>query len=240
MRGRCNASEGKSLFIPVRRREYRKSLMPSKAGNRRLLANVFTMLLNSIHDQGRKLLQPCVKLLASLAVKPAAITIAGCTLCVLASIVAWAGHYWQAGLLFIAGSLLDALDGGVARLTGAVSKAGAALDSSLDRVAEAALFIALLTGSAAKEYPSLVYAASLAMTGSFMVSYVRARAEGLGIPCEVGFFTRMERLIVMIAALFLADMVGSFMLLLACMLVALGAWGTALQRLLTVFRASTL
>ena len=114
MRGRCNASEGKSLFIPVRRREYRKSLMPSKAGNRRLLANVFTMLLNSIHDQGRKLLQPCVKLLASLAVKPAAITIAGCTLCVLASIVAWAGHYWQAGLLFIAGSLLDALDGGVA------------------------------------------------------------------------------------------------------------------------------
>ena len=50
----------------------------------------------------------------------------------------------------------------------------------------------------------------------------------------------MERLIVMIAALFLADMVGSFMLLLACMLVALGAWGTALQRLLTVFRASTL
>ncbi|MDO5673564.1 MAG: CDP-alcohol phosphatidyltransferase family protein [bacterium] len=195
------------------------------------------MLLNFIHDQGRKLLHPFVKLLASLSVKPATISIAGFLLCLLASIIAWTGHYWQAGLVFTIGSLFDALDGGVARLTGTVSKAGAALDSSLDRVAEAALFTALLAGTAGTEHPALLYAAPLALTGSFMVSYVRARAEGLGIPCEVGFFTRMERLIAMIAALFLADMVGSIALLLACALVALGAWATAVQRLLTVFRA---
>ena len=196
------------------------------------------MLFNSIHDQGRKLLHPFVKLLASLSIKPAAITIAGFFICVLASGIAWAGLYWQAGLVFTIGSLFDALDGGVARLTGAVSKAGAALDSSLDRVAEAALFIALLAGSAATEHPAIVYAAPLALTGSFMVSYVRARAEGLGIPCEVGIFTRMERLIIMIAALFLADAVGSIVLLLACVLVAFGAWTTALQRLLTVIKAT--
>lgn len=198
------------------------------------------MQLNAIHDQGRKLLQPCVNLLASRNIKPAAITVFGFLVCVLAAAVAWAGHFWQAGLLFTLGSLFDALDGGVARLTGTVSKAGAALDSSLDRVAEAALFIALLAGSASQEYPSLVYAASLAMVGSFMVSYVRARAEGLGIPCEVGFFSRMERLIVMIAALFFADLLGSFSLVLACDLVALGAWATALQRLITVYKANTL
>ena len=197
------------------------------------------MLLNSIHDQGRKLLEPCVRLLAAHSVSPAAITITGFTICVLASIIAWAGHYWQAGLVFTIGSLFDALDGGVARLTGIVSKAGAALDSSLDRVAEAALFIALMAGNAGMAHPALLYAAPLALTGSFMVSYVRARTEGLGVPCEVGFFTRMERLIAMIAALLLADMVGSTVLVLACVLVALGAWATALQRLLTVFKATT-
>lgn len=192
---------------------------------------------HSIQDWGRKLLHPCVRLLTSLSIQPATITITGFILCLIASIIAWAGHYWQAGLVFAIGSLFDALDGGVARLSGTVSKAGAALDSSLDRVSEAALFIALLAGKAGTDQPALLYAAPLALTGSFMVSYVRARAEGLGIACEVGFFTRVERLVAMIAALFLADMAGSIALVLACVLVALGAWATALQRLLTVLKA---
>lgn len=175
------------------------------------------MHLNTLHDQGRKLLHPFVRLLAALNIHPVAITVAGLLLCLIAAGFAWVGHFWQAGLLFTIGSLFDALDGGVARLTGTASKAGAALDSSLDRIAEAALFIALLAGSAAKLHPSLVCTASLAMVGSFMVSYVRARAEGLGIPCSVGLFTRMERLVVMIAALFLADMLGSVTLVLAAL-----------------------
>lgn len=194
------------------------------------------MRLHLLHERARKLLHPGVRLLAAHGVKPASITIAGFLVCLLASFLAWAGHYWQAGLLFTLGSLCDALDGGVARLTGTLSKAGAALDSSLDRIAEAALFIALLAGTAARQHPGLVYAASLAMVGSFMVSYVRARAEGLGIPCEVGLFTRTERLLVLIAALFLAGLWNSAALLPACALIALGAWATALQRLLIVFR----
>ncbi len=196
------------------------------------------MSLHRFHEQARQLLQPGVRLLAALSVKATTITLTGLVLCLFASSFAWAGHYWQAGLFFALGSLCDALDGGVARVHGTRSKAGAALDSSVDRVSEAALFIALLTGAAAREQPLLLYAAPLALVGSFMVSYVRARAEGLNIPCEVGLFTRPERLLVMIAALFLADIWTSMALVFASALVALGAWTTAVQRLLTVFRAS--
>jgi CDP-diacylglycerol--glycerol-3-phosphate 3-phosphatidyltransferase len=137
------------------------------------------------------------------------------------------------------GSLFDALDGGIARLTGKASKAGAALDSSLDRVSESALFIAFLAGRAGSEHVTILYAAPLAMAGSFMVSYVRARAEGLGIECGVGVFTRTERLIALITALFVAGWVGSTAIVVGCLLVAVGAWITAFQRLVRVLRAGS-
>jgi CDP-diacylglycerol--glycerol-3-phosphate 3-phosphatidyltransferase len=70
-----------------------------------------------------------------------------------------------------------------------------------------------------------------------MVSYVRARSEGLGIRCDVGFFTRTERLVVMVVALLAAGVAGSVALLVGCVVVALGAWSTAVQRLITVYRA---
>ena len=70
-----------------------------------------------------------------------------------------------------------------------------------------------------------------------MVSYIRARAEGLGIACEVGFFTRTERLLVMIGSLFAAEAAGSAAVLAGCAVIALGAWATAVQRLVTVYRA---
>ncbi len=197
------------------------------------------MNLASLHKKGRSLLAPLIRLLASIGVTPAALTIGGLLVCLVACWLVWKGLYWQAGLILTAGSLFDALDGGVARLTGKVSKAGAALDSTLDRVSESALFIAILAGRAGSEHVTLLYAAPLAMAGSLLVSYVRARAEGLGIGCEVGFFTRTERLVVMVASLFAAGVAGSIAIVVGCTVVALGAWITAFQRLITVFRAGS-
>ncbi len=195
------------------------------------------MNLDGFHSRGRAILAPIIRLLSSMGVSPLAVTVSGLVICLGASLLAWKGLYWQAGVTMIVGSLFDALDGGIARLTGKVSKAGAALDSSLDRVAESALFIAILAGRAGSEHVTLLYAASLAMAGSFMVSYVRARSEGLGIRCDVGFFTRTERLLVMVVALLAAGAAGSVALLVGCVVVALGAWITAVQRLITVYRA---
>lgn len=195
------------------------------------------MNLDGFHNRGRAVLAPFIRLLASMGVSPSAVTISGLLVCLFSSWLAWRGMYWQAGVLMTAGSLFDALDGGIARLTGKVSKAGAALDSSLDRVAESALFIAILAGRAGSEHVTLLYAAPLAMAGSLMVSYVRARAEGLGIACSVGFFTRTERLFVMVVSLLAAGAAGSAALLVGCVVVALGAWITAVQRLITVYRA---
>lgn len=195
------------------------------------------MNLAGFHNRGRATLAPVIRLLSSMGVSPSAVTIGGLLVCLGAAGLAWKGLYWQAGVTMIVGSLFDALDGGIARLTGKVSKAGAALDSSLDRVAESALFIAILAGRAGSEHVTLLYAAPLAMAGSLMVSYVRARSEGLGIRCDVGFFTRTERLLVMVVALLTAGVVGSVALLVGCVVVALGAWITAVQRLVTVCRA---
>jgi len=195
------------------------------------------MNLDGFHKRGRAFLAPLIRLLASLGVSPSAVTVSGLLVCLGASWLTWKGLYWQAGVTMMAGSLFDALDGGIARIAGKVSKAGAALDSSLDRVAESALFIAILAGRAGSEHVTLLYAAPLAMAGSLMVSYVRARSEGLGIRCDVGFFTRTERLVVMIAALLAAGVAGSVALLVGSVVVALGAWITAVQRLITVYRA---
>jgi len=118
--------------------------------------------------------------------------------------VAWVlalGHQRLAGLLIIFVGLFDALDGALARMTGKASAFGAFLDSTLDRFAEIALYLGLLYLYRGDTLATvLVY---LTITGSLMVSYTRARAEGLGLDCKVGLFTRLERLAVLIVGLIL-------------------------------------
>jgi len=115
-------------------------------------------------------------------------------------------HQWIAGVVIIPASLFDALDGALARLGGKTTPYGAFLDSTLDRWGEIALYLGLLyyySQRAARLETILIY---LTIAGSLMVSYTRARAEGLGIECRVGLFTRLERLITLIAGLLLGLM----------------------------------
>jgi len=121
-------------------------------------------------------------------------------------------------------------------MTGSSSKGGAALDSSLDRVGEILIFTAVLAGKAGSEHDSLLFIIPAAMGGSLMVSYVRARAEGLGIECKVGVFTRTERLVLVITGIVFASLLpwGSQTIVWSCALIAVGSWLTALQRLMKV------
>lgn len=189
-----------------------------------------------MRQAGRRLLSPLVHLLARAGVNPSAITLAGLALTAGSAAFVWKGSYLAGALVLVAGSLLDALDGGVARRLGVVSRAGAVLDSSCDRIGETLIYAALIAGAASSVEPVLLYLAPAALGGSYMVSYVRARAEGAGISCSVGLFTRTERLVLLTAALAVAEMMDSARpLLWACAVIAAGTWATAVQRLLWVY-----
>ena len=130
------------------------------------------------------------------------------------------------------GGLFDALDGAVARESNRMSSFGAFLDSTLDRISESAVFVGLIFfyASAGRGVEALL--AGAAMTFSLLTSYTRARAEGLGVPCEVGLLERAGRIVILsLSSLCGFPTVGVG-------LVAAGALITTIQRNLHVRRAT--
>lgn len=155
----------------------------------------------AIRRRTKGLLESIASPLARAGVSPNVLTLCGLLAMIGVACVLALGHERLAGLLLIPVALLDALDGALARLTGKATRFGAFFDSTLDRFAEIALYLGLLYlyGGSTLE-TVLVY---LTITGSLMVSYTRARAEGLGLECKVGLFTRLERLAVLTLGLLL-------------------------------------
>jgi CDP-diacylglycerol--glycerol-3-phosphate 3-phosphatidyltransferase len=144
-----------------------------------------------------------------------------------------AGQLRPAGSLLAVASVLDGVDGALARATGRDSARGAFLDSTLDRVAEIMVWSGLLVYFQSQSQPEWVIVALLGLSGSLMVSYTRARAEGAGIGSpRGGMFSRLERLAVIVGGLLLA---GKWMQL-ALGVVTVGAWMTAAQRVWWVWR----
>ena len=179
--------------------------------------------------------QPIARLLAALGLSPNAITVLGMLGAVAAGILASQGLLLAAGAATLVAGILDLFDGSVARLTGRKSKFGALLDSTADRVSEAAVLIGLAVYYAGEESLLGVALSCGAMAGSMMVSYVRARAGGLRVDCEVGVFTRPERVAAMGAGLIAGQWLE------AVLLVVLGATAgltaiTTVQRVLHVRR----
>lgn len=112
-------------------------------------------------------------------------------------------QFIAAGLVYLGAALFDMLDGALARETGKSTKFGAVLDSSLDRMSEGVVLLGLLVMFARGGEPWEAMLAGMTMLFSFMVSYIRARIEALGIECKAGFFTRPERVgLLTIALLF--------------------------------------
>lgn len=151
------------------------------------------------------LLEPVASLAARLGIPPSAITVAGLVLSVLSGWAFWVGWFRAAGALLLAAGLCDMVDGATARAGGRVSASGGFLDSTLDRYSEiAALAGAFLYYVSRPGAPDTVTAVAifLALAGSLMVSYVKARAEALGASCDVGIAERPERMVVLIIGAF--------------------------------------
>ena len=180
--------------------------------------------------------QPIARLLAALGLTPNAITMMGMVGAVAAGCLAWQGLFAAAGAATLIAGILDLFDGSVARLTGRKSKFGALLDSTADRVSEAAVLVGLAVYYAGEQSALGVLLSCGAMAGSMMVSYVRARAGGLGVDCEVGIFTRPERVAAMGAGLIVGQWLAPVLLVVLGATAALTAV-TTIQRVLHVRRA---
>ena len=184
---------------------------------------------------GRRLLAPVIGLLSRMGVSPAAMTVLGLAITALSALMIRQGSFLLAALLLSLGSVLDAVDGGIARHRGIESRFGAVLDSVVDRVGELLVLGALLVSKIGRSYDLMLYLVPLTIGGSYLVSYVRARAEGVGISCSVGIFTRTERIVLIIAGLILAGTVGEVWIVYITAAIAVGTWFTAGQRLARVF-----
>lgn len=133
---------------------------------------------------------PIGAFLESSNVHPHAVTALGFILSVCTGILFWKGYMFLGGVTLILSGACDVLDGRLARNTNRTSRFGAILDSSVDRYSEIFVFIGLAAFFHTSFMGALII---LAMAGSLMTSYVRARAEGLGIECRIGLMQRPER-----------------------------------------------
>jgi CDP-diacylglycerol--glycerol-3-phosphate 3-phosphatidyltransferase len=141
---------------------------------------------------------PIVGILSKSGITPNALTLINLALNIVAAYVIATGHFLLGGVLVLVSGLFDLLDGALARFTKQTTKFGAILDSTVDRISEAAILCGLLIWYASQENTSLeLLLIFVVLIGSFLVSYIRARAEGLGWQCQVGLFTRAERVIVL-------------------------------------------
>jgi CDP-diacylglycerol--glycerol-3-phosphate 3-phosphatidyltransferase len=191
-------------------------------------------------DEARRLASQSMTQLGQSNVTPDALTLSGVLLCIAGSVAVffeyagW-GFYSIGAALFVVGSVLDILDGALARSRGTNSPFGAFLDSTVDRVGEGFMLGAVGLVLMRHEQIWGVALAFAAIAGSFLVSYARARAEALGLKGDVGFGSRAERVVVITAGLVLAPLhelilPGTIALLTAT------AWFTVLQRILFVRR----
>lgn len=205
-------------------------------------------------------IDPAVRGLVRARVHPNAISVAGFLVTLGGAWLYSQDHVRTAGFCILFGGLLDIFDGRVARVSGLASKFGNFFDSTLDRISEIAMYLGLMTlyngygaqlaeggvpagGEALLAESSrladvwMVYAITLAMGGSLMVSYTRAKAEALGFDCSVGFMQRAERIVLLgLASLVFGLAWGGAVLSLVIVVVAVLANFTAVHRIAWVFR----
>ena len=214
--------------------------MSASAGHARRVRRGGSVLPTWVKEGARAVLAPVVRLAIALRLTPNTITIIGVLITLGASLLVASGSLLVGAAILTAGSLLDAVDGALARATGGGTPFGSFLDSTLDRVGEAILY----TGIAAwllrtHPEPTLpVLALLVALAGSFLVSYAHARAQGIGLAADIGLAPRTERLVLVIVGVTLAGLgwtaglVGILVVLAALTVV------TVIQRIRHVWRLS--
>ena len=187
-----------------------------------------------------RITEPVVQLLAKMPISPNALTWLGFLLTVGAAVLIATGHLLAAGLVVLFAGFFDILDGALARRTNRTTRFGSILDSTLDRLSEAALLLGILVLFLLTEEQSVLFTLlaqewsilliSVALLSSLLVSYIRARAEAMGLECQVGLFTRAERVVVLALGLFLNQIV------IALAIIVVFSFITAGQRLVYVWQ----
>jgi CDP-diacylglycerol--glycerol-3-phosphate 3-phosphatidyltransferase len=160
----------------------------------------------SFSDRARglsaRLVVPAATALGRLGLTPNGLTLIGLALILATAIVLAMGHTFWGGVLFLVAGAFDALDGTLARVTNRKTRFGAFLDSTSDRYADAAILFGVMVPFLRRGQSTEVILAFIALIGSVLVSYTRARAEGLDLECKVGLLTRLERFIIIAIGLF--------------------------------------
>ncbi len=183
---------------------------------------------------GRMLTNPLVPLISRLKLTPNMMTFTGIILNLVAAVVIGFGCLLAGGIIFLLAGLFDLLDGALARYMEKTTRFGALLDSTADRITEGAIFLSLIFVTGVSVWPFNVtwelVLIFLALIGSYLTSYIRARAEGLNIDCTVGLFTRVERVIILALGLLLSQV------FIALAIVVVLSFVTVGQRLVHVWR----
>jgi CDP-diacylglycerol--glycerol-3-phosphate 3-phosphatidyltransferase len=192
----------------------RKDVMISKIG-RQLLASPLYHIAGLLYRAG---------------FTPNAISIIGFLITAVSALLLAMGYLFWGGVVLLIGASFDMLDGSLARYIGQESKFGAFLDSTLDRYAESVTLLGLATFYAGGQDPLLLFLIITTLIGSWMVSYTRARAEGLQVECKVGLLQRPERILLLGLGLLTGWLLPVFVIL------ALLTNITALQRVYEVYQ----
>ena len=187
--------------------------------------------LTQVRKSTYQLTEPLLPLLVKTRITPTSLTWIGFAITLGAAALITTGHLFIAGFVILVSGFFDMLDGALARYAKQVTRFGSVLDSTLDRISEAVLLLAimafhLLSGNLSTIFILVV---TLALIGSPLVSYVRARAETIGLECKTGLFTRAERVITLTVGLWLSRF--SYALLIAIGIIAIFSFITTAQRL---------
>lgn len=212
--------------------------------------NNFKLLSEKNRLRYLKVITPIGNFLARIGIHPNVLSVCGLILSIIAGVMYGMGLFFLASFVVILAGICDTLDGQLARQTGRSSKFGAFFDSTLDRYSDLSLLIGMawfFSGYKAllgfngqsitnDSHPWTILFIILAMTGSFMVSYCRARAEGLGLKCNIGVMQRPERIILIVLGSLLSVIpgVGPLIIKMTLFILALSTNITAIHRILYV------
>jgi phosphatidylglycerophosphate synthase len=201
--------------------------------------NQFERVRQEYTQAAREILRRSMEGVARTKLTPDMLSIAGLTLCVVGAVLVGFEErnpklfFWLGAISFIAGSIADILDGALARAASKGTIFGAFLDSTFDRLGEAAMLTAIGLVFMHDGNEIALVATFAAVIGSLLVSYTRAKAESLGLRGDVGFGSRLERVVIISIGLFIAPW---GWLQWPVYLLAAMAWATVVQRMLFVRR----
>jgi len=194
---------------------------------------------NDSRSRIKKVFEPIALAMGRLGLTPDGLTLIGFGITVIGAILVALQHWTIGGVIVFLGGAFDMFDGSLARATGKVSRLGAFMDSVFDRWGEALVYLGIVIGGELAGHTRVPILAAMAMGSAFMVSYVRAKSEGLGFSsgtgmAAVGIMPREVRLVILSLGLIFADAPNIKALELALGIIAVGATITVIQRILHV------